>query len=158
MRKCLTVIVAALAVLAVTGAASASVAEKQKPPVKLDGDVTNKGVGAVKADAAEIDADDFYFKKTFIKGKASSTVAVTVKNEGNTAHTFTIDAQRIDEEIQPGDSIDVDVKIPKNGKAANFYCRFHVASGMQGALFSKAGGASSTKKKADSSGSEGYGY
>ena len=160
MHKRLAAVLAALAVVAVTGTASASVPAKNTPPVKLKGDVTNKGIGAVKGGEAEIEADDFYFKKTFIKGKAGSTVAVTVKNEGSATHTFTINAQHINKTIQPGSSIHVEVKIPANGKAANFYCRFHVGSGMQGAFFSKAGGASSSKAKSDSSSgsSRGYGY
>ena len=150
MRKFLAVLVAALSVVAVAGAANASAPAKKKPPVTLDGDVTNKGVGAVKGGKVKIEADDFYFKKTFVKGKA-----------GSTAHTFTIDSQAIDETVQPGDSIEVDVKIPKNGKAANFYCRFHVSSGMQGAFFSKAGGTAKAKQQDDGgsgSGDGGYGY
>jgi plastocyanin len=161
MRKFLAVLAAALSVVAVAGAASASAPAKKKPPVKLDGAVTNKGVGAVKGGKATIEADNFYFKKTFVKGKAGSTVSVEFRNEGTTAHTFTIDDQGIDEELQPGDSTEVKVKIPKNGKAANFYCRFHVSSGMQGALFSKAGGTAKAKQQGDSrddSGDGGYGY
>lgn len=163
MRKCLTFVVATLAAFAVAGTAGAGVSEKKKPPVQLDGDVTDKGVGKVKGGVAKLVADDFFFRKTFVKGKAGSRVAVTVTNEGSATHTFTIDAQDVDETLQPGDSIDVDVKIPANGKPANFYCRFHVGSGMQGALFSKAGGTSSSKKRSDSgtrydSGDGGYGY
>jgi plastocyanin len=138
--------------------ANASAPTKDKPPVKISGDVNNHGTGKVKGDAVTLATHDFYFEKTFIKGKQGTTVGVTIENKGSVAHTFTIDAQGVDEELAAGDSVDVDVKIPKNGKAANFYCRFHVASGMQGALFSKAGGASSAKKKADDSGSGGYGY
>jgi plastocyanin len=83
---------------------------------------------------------------------------VTVDNTGAVDHTFTVDAQGVDEELAPGDSIDVDVKIPKNGKAAIFYCRFHKASGMQGALFSAKGGASGASGTTDTTSSRGGGY
>jgi plastocyanin len=161
MRKCLTVVAAAAAVLSVAGVAGASAPAKAKPPVKLSGDVNNKGVGKVSGGEVDLEADNFYFKKTFLKGKAGSKVEVTVENEGSTAHTFTIDAQNIDKTIQPGDSTKVKVTIPSNGKPAKFYCRFHVESGMQGAFFSKAGGTASSKSNStggSNSGSGGYGY
>jgi plastocyanin len=158
MRTCLTVAVSALAAFTLTGVASASTAQKPKPPVQLSGKVTNKGVGAVAKGKVEVEADDFYFKKTFIKGKPGTKVAVTIKNEGSTTHTFTIDSQHIDKEIQPGDKVNVKVKIPANGKIANFYCRFHVQSGMQGAFFSKAGAAASKSTSSGGSSSSGGGY
>jgi len=158
MRKCFVCLVATVLTLGVAGVAGASAPAKDKPPVKLKGEVNNKGVGKVQNDAAELEADEFYFDKTFVKGTAGKTVGVTVKNEGSVPHTFTIDAQDIDEELQPGDSIDIDVKVPKNGKAANFYCRFHVASGMQGAFFSKKGGSAGGTTKTTSGDGGGYGY
>ncbi len=154
MRKLLVVLVSAGMAMGLAGAAGASTAAK--PPVKLKGDVNDKGTATIKGGKVEVEADNFYFKKTFLKGKAGSTVSVKVKNEGSVAHTFTIDAQNIDKELQPGDSATIKVKIPKNGKPANFYCRFHVGSGMQGAVFSKAGTAAAAKKKTSSGG--GYGY
>jgi plastocyanin len=156
MRKLLVVVVSAALALGLAGAAGASTAAK--PPVKLKGDVNDKGTGVVKGGKAKLEADNFYFKKTFLKGKAGSTVSVEIKNDGTVAHTFTIDAQHIDKELQPGDSATVNVKIPKNGKPANFYCRFHVGSGMQGALFSTAGATAGTKKKSTDSSGGGYGY
>ena len=121
--------------------AGASTPTGGKPPVKISGDVNDHGTGKVKkGNAVSIDANDFFFEKTYIKGKAGKTVSVTVDNTGAVDHTFTVDAQGVDEELAPGDSIDVDVKIPKSGKAAVFYCRFHKATGMQGALFSQKGG------------------
>jgi uncharacterized cupredoxin-like copper-binding protein len=156
MRKLFLVLVSAALALGLAGAAGASTAAK--PPVKLKGDVNDKGTATIKGGKAEVEADNFYFKKTFLKGKAGSTVSVEVKNEGSVAHTFTIDAQNIDKELQPGDSATIKVKIPKNGKPANFYCHFHVGSGMQGAVFSQAGAAAGTKKKSSDSSGGGYGY
>jgi plastocyanin len=146
MRKPLVVLitVAAGSLLAGGGIATASTSEK-KPPVELDGAVSAHGTATVKGSAVSIEADDLYFEKTYLKGKAGKTIGVTVENKGDTTHTFTIDAQDIDEELEPGESIDVDVTIPANGKIANFSCRFHVSSGMQGAFFSKKGGASKAK-------------
>jgi plastocyanin len=167
MRKLPTVVLTLSASALLLGGittAGASAPAKDKPPVKISGDVNNKGVGKVSGDSVELEADDFYFEKTYIKGKPGTTVGVTIKNEGTTDHTFTLDAQGIDEQIAPDDSVDVDVKIPKNGKPALFYCRFHKSSGMQGAFFSKKGSSSSASAGAGgstqtTSGSDGgYGY
>ena len=158
MRTRLAAALAVIGVLALSGTAAATAPGKNTPPVKLKGDVTNKGAGVVKGGKAEIEADNYYFKKTFLKGKAGSTVTVTVKNEGTATHTFTIDSQHIDKTIQPDNSVTVKVKIPANGKLANFYCRFHVDSGMQGAFFSKAGGAATSKATSSSSSGGRYGY
>lgn len=160
MRKCLIAGVAVLAAISIAGVAAASTPTKPKPP-KLEGEVNSKGVGKVADGKVDLEADDFYFEKTFIKGKAGSKVAVSVTNEGSTAHTFTIDAQKVDETLQPGDSIDVTVKVPSNGKPARFYCRFHKERGMQGEFFSKAGSArskSNSNSGGSSSGSDDYSY
>jgi len=166
MRKLPTVVLTLSASALLLGGittAGASAPAKDKPPVKISGDVNNKGVGKVSGDAVELEADDFYFEKTFVKGKPGSTVGVTIKNESSTDHTFTIDAQGIDEELAPVDTVDVDVTIPKNGKAALFYCRFHKSSGMQGAFFSKKGSGSTASagtggSTETTSGGGGYGY
>jgi plastocyanin len=160
MRTCLTAAAAVIAALSIAGAAAASTASKPKPP-KLAGEVNDKGVGKITGGQADIDAADFFFEKTFLKGKAGSEVAVSITNSGATAHTFTIDAQDIDETLQPGESVDVTVRVPKSGKAAPFYCRFHEQGGMKGAFFSKAGGGAAKRSSKDggsSSGGGGYDY
>jgi plastocyanin len=168
MRNLPAAVLALVATTSLAGGiavAGASTPSGGKPPVKISGDVNDHGTGKVKkGHAVSIDADDFYFEKTYIKGKAGETVGVTVDNTGAVDHTFTVDAQGVDEELAPGDSIDVDVKIPKSGKAATFYCRFHRSSGMQGAMFSQKGGkagssgASGGTTETTSSGGGGYGY
>ena len=81
----------------------------------------------------EVELDDFYFKPTVLEGKAGEKVTLELKNEGNTEHSFTIDSQGIDKDIQPGDEAEVTVTIPKSG-VVSFYCKFHKSSGMAGAL------------------------
>jgi len=81
----------------------------------------------------EVELDDFYFKPTVLQGKPGEQVKVELKNEGKMEHTFTIDSQEIDQDLQPGDEAEVTVTIPKSG-AVSFYCKFHKSSGMAGAL------------------------
>jgi plastocyanin len=81
----------------------------------------------------EVELDDFYFEPTVLQGKPGEQVELELKNESKVEHTFTIDSQGIDQDLQPGDEAEVTVTIPKSG-AVSFYCKFHKSSGMAGAL------------------------
>jgi plastocyanin len=136
---------AALALaLALVGPAVVAVpaGAKSKAPVQLEGKVNNKGIGKISNGKVEVEQDNFYFEKTFLKGTAG-TVTVKLENEGNTQHSFTIDDQDIDAVVQPGKAKTVTVKLT-DGQPVSFYCKFHRSSGMQGALYTAAGGTTSS--------------
>jgi len=81
----------------------------------------------------ELELDDFYFGPTVLEGDAGQTLTLTLHNEGDAPHTFTIDGA-VDEELEPGaEGVSVDVAYPDTG-ALVFYCRFHRGQGMLGAL------------------------
>jgi plastocyanin len=82
----------------------------------------------------EVEVDDFYFGPTVLEGEPGQTLTVTLFNEGDASHTFTIDELNVDEELQPGDEdVTADVTFPDSG-ALVFYCRFHESGGMLGGL------------------------
>jgi plastocyanin len=120
-------------VVAVTTPASA----KGTAPVKLEGKVNNKGTGTIKNGKVELEQDNYYFEKTFLKGSPGE-VTVELHNEGNTAHSFSIDDQNIDKVVQPGKKAKVTVTLTA-GAPVTFYCKFHKSLGMQGAFFTAAG-------------------
>ena len=94
----------------------------------------DQGTKAVEDNGkTEVELDDFYFEPTVLGGKAGEKVTLELKNEGQTEHSFTIDSQGIDKDVQPGDEAEVTVTIPKSG-VVSFYCKFHKSSGMAGAL------------------------
>jgi len=157
MRKALVIFVGIAAAVSLVVPAAASAPAKKKP-VKLEGKVNNEGTGKAVDGAVELEADNYYFKDTFIKAPKGTTVTVTVNNEGSTEHTFTINSQDIDETISPGGSITADVEIPANGKPVTGYCSIHQGEGMQFAFFSKAGGKARSEDKPDSAPTGGYGY
>jgi plastocyanin len=95
-------------------------------------DVNDHGTKSVSG-KTEVSLGDYFFKPTVIEGKAGSKVTLALKNVGQVAHTFTIDSQGIDQNLDPGASATVTVTIPKTG-AVSFYCRYHRSSGMAGAL------------------------
>ena len=81
----------------------------------------------------DISAQDFSFSPSELDGTAGQTLQVTVTNEGPSAHTFTIDSEQINVTLQPGQSQEVTVTFPQSG-SVEFYCTFHVSSGMKGTL------------------------
>src|SRR5262245_15256302 len=137
--------VAALAlVLGLAGvvAVAAPASAKGSAPVKLEGKVNNKGTGTIKNGKVELEQDNYYFEKTFLKGTPGS-VTVELENEGNTAHSFTIDDQNIDKVVQPGKKAKLTVTLGA-GQPVDFYCKFHEGLGMQGAFFTAGTGTTST--------------
>jgi plastocyanin len=103
----------------------------------------------------EVELDDFYFEPTVIRGKPGAKVRLELKNEGTTEHTFTIDSQGVNQDLQPGDEAEVTVTIPKSG-AVSFYCKFHKSSGMAGALAVSGGSSGGGGGTTTSGGGKGY--
>jgi plastocyanin len=111
-------------------------------PVKLSGNTTSKGTKDLSGSEIQLEADDFAFNPTFIKGGTpGAKITVKLANKGKNPHTFTSTAFGVDEQINPGESKDVPITLPQSG-ATEFHCRFHQQSnGMQGAFFFKDGDA-----------------
>ena len=65
-------------------------------------------------------------------------LAVTLSNQGNELHNFTVGAQHIDENVQAGTPVNVTVTFPAAG-AVTFVCRFHLIQNMRGELVVGAG-------------------
>jgi uncharacterized cupredoxin-like copper-binding protein len=122
-----------------SGATSSTAAASGAGKAGLTGTVTDKGtVDATGKTTVALEADNdpgsYYFKPTFVKVDSAKTVRVTVKNEGSVQHNFSIDQLNINETIDPGKSIQVNVFLPAGTTSTRFYCRFHHDSGMQGAF------------------------
>src|SRR5947208_16233514 len=85
MRKLVALTGAAVVATALVGGpALADVPTKSKPPVTLQGKVTNKGTATVKKGKVRVETDDFYFKSTFLKANPGATVTDSVENEWQT--------------------------------------------------------------------------
>ena len=81
----------------------------------------------------EIEADDYYFAPTFVRGRPGQRITLVVANESGTLHSFTIPALRIDRDVAPKGKVEVEVTVPASG-AVHFFCKFHGALGMNGEL------------------------
>jgi plastocyanin len=122
----------------------------------------NHGSKAVETSGkTEVELDDFYFEPTVLEGKAGQKVELELKNEGNVEHSFTVESQGIDKDLEPGDEGEVTVTIPKSG-AISFFCKYHKSEGMAGALAvtgqsGGSGGMTGTGTTEDNGGKSGYG-
>jgi len=92
-----------------------------------------KDVSGMSSEKVEIELYDNFFEPTVLKGTPGLKVTIELKNEGETAHTFTISEQSVDQQVEPGDEAEVEVTFPKSG-TLTFVCRFHQSSGMVGEL------------------------
>ena len=95
----------------------------------------NKGSEDVSSSTStEVEADDFYFKPTVLTGKPGQKLEIDLSNDSSaTTHNFSIDAQKISQDLTPGGSAKVTVTFPDSG-FVEFYCKFHRGSGMVGEL------------------------
>jgi plastocyanin len=140
MRKLCTLLAASALAIGLFGVAPAGA--KTTKPVTLDGKVNAKGTKDISGKSSatlELEADDYYFNPTFIKLAPGEKVTLTVKNEGDSTHTFTSDALNVDKQVSSGKSKKITVTIPSSGSAFQFHCDFHQSMGMKGAFYTKAG-------------------
>lgn len=87
----------------------------------------------VEDSPVEVEMDDFYFEPTVLQATPGRKLTFELHNEGESAHTFTLAEQQIDNVVQPSQDADVTVTFPESGTVL-FRCRFHADAGMRGAL------------------------
>jgi YVTN family beta-propeller protein len=116
-------------------AAPAVIAGTRQKTVTIGGvsyaDHGTRDVGSLKV--VKMEADDYYFGPTFLRGKPGQRVRLRIENESGTLHNITIAGQQIDRDILPKKTIEVDVTIPESGTLV-FSCKFHGPLGMNGQL------------------------
>src|SRR5262245_3971167 len=92
------------------------------------------GTKDVKGQAElELEADDYYFAPTFLRGEPGQKLTLEIENESGTLHNISLPEQHIDRDIPPKGKVKVEVTIPPSG-ALHCFCTFHGALGMNGEL------------------------
>ena len=99
----------------------------------LKGRVSDHGTKAVPGASVHLEADDFFFAPTCVRVNSGNAITVTIRNDGETLHNFSVKSLGIDKDVEGGKSIMVQVKLPATG-VLPFICKYHVSSGMQGAF------------------------
>lgn len=116
-----------------TSAAATTPAAEETPLVALKGKVNDRGTRDAGGGTVAMDLGDFFFAPTFVKGKAGAVLTVNLKNTGQAPHTFTVDDPKIDVMVATGGTGAATLTLPKSGTVA-FYCKLHMAQGMQGGI------------------------
>jgi len=120
---------------AATPAAPAAAGRAQPKSVTIAGvsfaDHGTRDVGSLRV--VKMEADDYYFGPTFLRGKPGQRLRLRIENESGTLHNITIAGQHIDRDILPKKTIEVDVTMPASGTLV-FSCKFHGPLGMNGQL------------------------
>ncbi len=101
-------------------------------PSKLT--ISDHGTKEVKGQAEmELEADGYYFAPTFLRGTPGQKLKLEIENESSTLHNISIPEQQIDKDIPPKGKVMIEVTFPQSG-VVRFFCKFHAALGMNGAL------------------------
>jgi len=149
-----------LALSACGGSKKSSSGESEGKQATLAGVPANDHGSKEVSGETEVELDDYYFDPTVLKGKPGEQVTLELKNEGKVEHNFSIDAQSVDKDIEPGEDAKVTVTIPQSGELS-FYCSYHKSKGMAGALEAAGSGGDDggmTTTTPATTGGGGYGY
>ena len=129
MRTRNVLLVGALAVtlaMATACSSSSSSASSAASGQVTTGDASGKST-------LDVSAQNFFFTPNQITGTAGEKVTFHITNEGDTTHNFSIDSLNINENIDAGQSADIQVTFPSSG-SVEFYCSIHKTLGMTGTL------------------------
>lgn len=91
-------------------------------------------------DTVEVQADNYYFEPTFLRGPRVDTVKLRIRNRSNTLHNITMlgsgeNEGQIQQDIPPNGTVEVEAAFPQTG-SFHFFCKYHIGQGMSGQLLS----------------------
>lgn len=110
--------------------------------------------------SVDIQANNYNFTPSVLKGAPGQQITLHVVNATGTEHNVSIDAQKVNDDIDGHENADVKVTMPASGVLA-FWCEYHKSLGMVGGLLvsGSAGDApgGAVSPSSDDSGGGGYG-
>jgi plastocyanin len=81
----------------------------------------------------EVEADNYYFGPTFLKGTPGQKMKLTVGNDTGTEHNFSAPAVNMDVDAPANKDTEIEVTFPQSG-TLYFFCKYHRQLGMNGEL------------------------
>jgi plastocyanin len=93
----------------------------------------NHGAKTVSGSSIDLEADNYYFEPSVIRGTPGQKVTINLKNSSATEHNFTVKDQNVDVDIDAHGSKTATVTIPSSG-SVSFYCEYHQSHGMAGLI------------------------
>ena len=76
---------------------------------------------------------DDVFAPSVLRGTPGQAITIDLDNTGAREHNFSIEAQDVDTDVEPGETATVKVTFPDSG-TLGFVCEYHEANGMVGSL------------------------
>jgi plastocyanin len=113
---------------------------------------TGSGTGS----GPTVSAKEYAFTPSEVPVGAGQQVTVTLKNDGTTEHSLTLDNGGGETEAQAGKSATLSVTAPQSG-TLSFHCKYHPTQ-MKGSFTVGGGGGSSQTAAPSQSTGSGYGY
>ena len=104
----------------------------------LPANVNVHGTAVASGNRLSIEASDFFFSPTCVTRVKSGTITLLVHNGGQVLHNVSIPQLHINQDVASGQTITVQVKM--GSAPLVFFCKYHLSSGMLGALFPSGGG------------------
>jgi plastocyanin len=80
-----------------------------------------------------VEAADYAFAPASVTGRPGSRLRLRVTSQSSTLHNISIPEQAVDQDIEPGSTVEVSVTMPSAG-VVPFFCKFHAALGQRGEL------------------------
>lgn len=80
--------------------------------------------GGSSGEAIELVAQDFSFEPTTLDVSADEEVTVSLVNEGEAEHSFTVEDLDVETEAEGGESSEVSFTAPDEG-TVEFFCKYH---------------------------------
>jgi plastocyanin len=118
------------------------------------GSVASGSGGSSGPGAFEVKTTNFAFEPATLQGSPGQKATVHLTNSSGTKHNFTLEDQKIDQDIESGKDVTVSITFPASGQLT-FVCEYHKARGMTGTLV--VGGAAPSPAATTSSGGGGNG-
>ena len=76
---------------------------------------------------------DDVFAPSVLRGTPGQAITIDLDNTGSQEHNFSIEAQDVDTDVEPGEKATVKVTFPQSG-TLEFVCEYHKSQGMTGSL------------------------
>jgi plastocyanin len=81
----------------------------------------------------DMELKDDVFAPALLRGTPGQAITIDLDNTGAREHNFSIEAQDVDTDVEPGETATVKVTFPDSG-TLDFVCEYHEANGMVGSL------------------------
>jgi len=102
-----------------------------------DGDDDGDTLGGSRAELIAESDPTPHFEPKELKARVGDEVSFDLRNEGDRVHNFTLSFLGIDQDVQPGETVQIRFRVtepPKGLDFFTFYDKNHQADGMQGRL------------------------